>query len=379
MIRHRLSPRVDWPEKVERLGFDFHTIDGETYWDESAAYEFTADEIDQLEAATAELHRLCLTAMETLSGRVPDAYGLPPGFAQHLRRSWRRRDPELYGRFDLAWDGQGPPKLLEFNADTPTAILEASVVQWYWLQDVNPEADQFNSIHEKLLETWAGLGPRDGGGPFHFTCVRDHAEDLGTTRYLMDTAIQAGLEARFLFIDEIGWDQANRIFADLDGQPITRMFKLYPWEWLRAEDFGPNLLLDTCRVLEPPWKLLLSAKAILPILWEMFPGHPNLLPAHFDPAPLEGKGRAYVQKPIYGREGADITTVADGRVERTGEGVYGAEGFVFQARADLPEFDGNYPVIGSWVVGGRPAGLGIREDRTPVTQNTSRFVPHYFL
>jgi glutathionylspermidine synthase len=36
----------------------------------------------------------------------------------------------LYGRFDLAYRGDGPPKLLEYNADTPTALFEAAVVQW---------------------------------------------------------------------------------------------------------------------------------------------------------------------------------------------------------------------------------------------------------
>lgn len=61
------------------------------------------------------------------------------------------------------------------------------------------------------------------------------------------------------------------------------------------------------------------------------------------------------------------------------EGTYGKEGFVYQQYCPLPSFDGNYPVIGSWIVDGKPAGIGIREDDTPVTKNTSRFVPHYFI
>jgi glutathionylspermidine synthase len=39
---------------------------------------------------------------------------------------------------------------------------------------------------------------------------------------------------------------------------------------------------------------------------------------------------------------------------------------------------GNYPVIGSWVIYGESAGIGIREDRQEVTTNSSRFVPHLF-
>jgi glutathionylspermidine synthase len=60
------------------------------------------------------------------------------------------------------------------------------------------------------------------------------------------------------------------------------------------------------------------------------------------------------------------------------DGPYGREGFVYQAWQPLPCVDGNYPVIGSWVIAGKPHGIGIREDSTPITRDTSRFVPHFF-
>lgn len=78
--------------------------------------------------------------------------------------SWNEEPPAIYGRFDLAYDGIHPPKLLEYNADTPTALLEASVVQWYWLQDVFPKDDQFNSIHEHLVAKWKELKDYVGRG-----------------------------------------------------------------------------------------------------------------------------------------------------------------------------------------------------------------------
>jgi len=59
-------------------------------------------------------------------------------------------------------------------------------------------------------------------------------------------------------------------------------------------------------------------------------------------------------------------------------GPYGAEGFVYQAYRPIQPFDGFYPIIGSWVIAGEPAGIGIREDKQAITGNTSRFVPHYF-
>ena len=140
------------------------------------------------------------------------------------------------------------------------------------------------------------------------------------------------------------------------------------------EEFGTHLPGAGIAVIEPPWKLVLSCKALLAVLWELFPGHPNLLPCFFDEARLPER---FVRKPLYSREGANVEIHGPRGIYRR-PGTYGAEGHVYQAYAPLPAFDGNYAVIGSWIVGGEPAGMGIREDVNPVTTNLSRFVPHYF-
>jgi glutathionylspermidine synthase len=375
MRREERNPRADWQKKVEDLGFDFHTFDGETYWDERSCYQFSAAEIDKLEAATAELQERCIEAIEDVIGKGDYArFKIPEPFHALIEKSWNGDERSLYGRFDLSWDGRGDPKMLEYNADTPTALLEASVVQWYWLQDIHPHHDQFNSIHERLIERWKEL--RAGFpafGPVHFACDGSSREDQGTLDYLRDTAIQAGIETVALDTADIGWDGGR--FIDLDNRPISVLFKLYPWEWLVREEFGTHLLGGSARVVEPAWKMLLSNKAILPLLWEKFPRHPNLLEASFEPGKF---ATDYVKKPIYSREGANVSITSGGRtVEAPGE--YGEEGFIWQAYHELPRFDGNYTVIGSWIVGEEPAGIGIREDDSPITRNTSRFVPHYFV
>jgi glutathionylspermidine synthase len=298
---------------------------------------------------------------------------IPERFWTFIAASWKRNDPSLYGRFDLSYDGKGPAKLLEYNADTPTALLEASVVQWYWMQDVFAGADQFNSIHEKLIERWKELRPQlPADGRVYFSGDLESPEDAGNLDYLRDTAIQADLEARPIAVVDIGWDGSR--FVDLDGAPLTALFKLYPWEWMVREEFGANLLRGTLKVIEPPWKMLLSNKAILPVLWEKFPGHPNLLAASFEPGKF---ATDYVKKPLYSREGANVSIRSEA-IAFDSEGDYGEEGFIWQAYHELPRFDGGYPVIGSWIVGEEPAGIGIREDESPITRNTSRFVPHYF-
>ena len=90
-------------------------------------------------------------------------------------------------------------------------------------------------------------------------------------------------------------------------------------------------------------------------------------------------GTSFVRKPLYSREGANVALVSTGTTLVAQEGPYGAEGFVRQALAPLPNFSGQYPVIGSWLVDHTPCGLSIREDESPITGNTSRFVPHAIL
>ncbi|MGA2126559.1 MAG: glutathionylspermidine synthase family protein, partial [Xanthobacteraceae bacterium] len=166
-------------------------------------------------------------------------------------------------------------------------------------------------------------------------------------------------------------------FVDLAGRPIDLLFKLYPWEWMLREPFGERLPGAATQFVEPPWKAILSNKGILPLLWEMFPRHPNLLPAWFEGDPAAASlGTSYVRKPLYSREGANVEIVAGGSVVDADGGPYGAEGFIRQAVAGMPHPGGNYAVVGSWIAAGKPCGLSLREDSGPITKNTSRFVPH---
>ena len=328
-------------------------------------------EVLELERVTNELFRLCCEAVEqVLKRELWDEFRIPKAFAPMIRRSWEEDDASLYGRFDLCYGGagSGAPKLYEFNADTPTSLLEAAVIQWYWLQERFPDCDQFNSLHERLVAHWK-ICEIDGG--IHFAAARGSDEEFATTVYLEDTAQQAGLETARLFVDEIGWD--GRAFLDLRNRPIRTLFKLYPWEWMLREEFARHFPAEPWRVIEPPWKMILSNKRLLPLLWELFPGHENLLPAYTTPEPL---GNMYAQKPIFGREGTGITLVARGDDLSAGGEPEVDGGFIYQALQVPPIFDRQFPVIGSWVIGGAAAGMGIREAATPITNQTSRFVPH---
>lgn len=364
-------PRFNWRQDVEQLGFTYHTIDGDIYWDEAGWYEFSLAEIERLEAATNTLHELCLEAVQVVlvEDRF-DEFRVPAAFRDWIRASWDNDEPTVYGRFDLAWDGRSAPKLLEYNADTPTALFEAAVVQWQWLEAEHPHCDQFNSLHEELIAAWSYL--RDQGlNQMSFSATPDHEEDFGNITYIRDTAQQAGIETDYLDITELGFDSREQAFVNRDGLPIEHLFKLYPWEWMLEEEFAEKLLTSRTRWIEPPWKMLLSNKALLVLLWELFPECEYLLPASWQP--LSGD---HVRKPILSREGSNIQIVRNGRIDLETQGPYADEAMIYQAHYPLPNMGRGHAVIGSWIIGDKACGIGIREDENPVTHNTSRFVPH---
>lgn len=383
MKRITVAPRPDWQSEMARIGFNYHSIDG-NYWQEDACYVFTESQIDLLEDATNALHHMYVQAVAHVVKTGDYArLGIDDIAAKQIEDSFGRQAPSLYGRFDLCFDGINPPKLYEYNADTPTALFEASVAQWYWLQaqgGILRGADQFNNIHERLLVEFESLKPMLGYDTLYLTAVSDSIEDLTTTQYLQDVAIQAGLQTDYIDIGNIGYRMSDGQFTDLNDNIIRHLFKLYPWEWLLAEEFGQHIASSNIHLIEPAYKLLMSNKALLTVLWEMFPNHPNLLAASLNPNDISTN---VVKKPFFSREGANISLTHANQTLST-HGQYGQEGYVYQESKPLPKFSNNqsqdvFAVIGSWIIGHSAAGIGIREDSTLITKDTSLFVPHAFI
>lgn len=383
MQRISLDERQNKAVRLESRGLSFHAWDN--YWKETTAYKFTSLQVDRIEAASNELlHMLEEAGEHIVNNHLLGQLGIPPRFHEAVAASWRNEDPTLYGRFDFAYNGEGWPKMLEFNADTPTSLLESAVSQWDWLEDVKPDSDQYNALHEKLVAQWNTIvTKRRPTGPhprrIHFASVSDNEEDWICVHYLMDTAVQAGLEVKHVYTEGLGFNHETGYFVDQDDQQIDILFKLYPLEWMMREDFGVHLLSTKTQLVEPLWKAMFSTKAILPILWKLYPDHRLLLPAYFEHDVLPAGFTSYARKPLFSREGANITLLRDGKEIATGhEQDYGAEGYVLQALVDLKEHDGFFPVIGAWVVGDAAAGMCIREDVNRITTNMSNFVPHFF-
>jgi glutathionylspermidine synthase len=382
--RVAITPRADWRDKADAIGFVYHGAGGDPYWDESAAYAFTLREIDDdLEPAAAELHQMCLALVDDVvrDEELLTRLAIPKAHHALIAESWRTRQPSLYGRFDFAYDGTGPAKLYEYNADTPTSVFECATFQWLWLEEaiaagtLPAGSDQFNSLFDKLRARFGAIFPT--GGFVHFAADAQAVEDRQTVRFFEDLAAQAGIEPKFVEMRDIGLNAAGR-FVDTDGFELQAAFKLYPWENMLREPYAANLVTAGVRWIEPAWKSILSNKGLLPLLWARHEGHPSLLPAFFDDDPAAASlGTSYARKPIFSREGANVAIVRDGVEEAVIDEGYGAEGFIRQALLPPPVFDGHYAIVGAWIVGDEPAGIGLREDDAVVTRNMARFVPHY--
>jgi len=446
--------RDNWPELVADQGLTYwQTLlpDGSTrsYWSESAHYAFSAAEIEQMDTDARTLFDMFVSAGDFILAHpeIMDRMGIPPWARPMIRRTWDRRDAEgreldwgsVYGRIDAVYGGNrfldltstdpqdaaddalGRIRLYEFNADTPTSLLESAIVQWSWFEATKQGEDQWNGVYEMLVDAWkrnlAHVEAQLGRKPVvHFACtwqdnllpefaaavppqeraqirIEDCSyEDLQNLRVMQETCRQAGYETQWLYVEQIHLGADGRFYDGRQPGPdlphLDVVFKLHAWEFICAEPFGQAVFLDMARDdgtvwVEPPYKMLWSNKALLPVLWQLFERDPErsrlLIPAWFDgeqPAGLD----SYVRKPLLGREGANLTVVVDGKTVLETPGDHGDGGFVVQAYAPPPNFVGfegdNFPTLGIWYVDGEPAGLDVRESTTVVVDNLSVFVPH---
>lgn len=387
MQRLPIAARPNWLQTLTEEGVLWTTTENGSYWSESMEqpvyYKLTVKEQESLEHAANTIHGMCLDTLEWLFEVASDyefnywmdKFQIPVSIREKMTKSWFDDEWGFYGRFDFIMTKQGP-KLLEYNADTPTTLIESSVSQWNWFVDNNFESFgyyQFNGIHEAMVQHWKDMH-RDNhlGKDLHITGFAQ-LDDYATIAYVAETAKEAGLEVKVIDIETIGVDNDHQ-FVDSDGYQIRNCFKLYPYEFLLEDEYGVLLPNTKTRFIEPMWKMVLSNKAILALLWDRYPDCEYLVPAYFDLGVASGKGE-WVKKPLLSREGSNITFIKDGQEVGGSDGPYG-DHYVYQQKIEWETVDGKHPMLGVWMVGSDAVGLGIREDDTLITQNNSRFIPH---
>ncbi len=424
-----ILPRPGWEELVEKEGLAYRktiTPKGETvsYWRETVCYKISDAELAVIIEAGERLFQMFIQAGDyVIRHNLFAKFGIPEWAVPAIVELWKDpEDPEsparrnwytmmLYGRYDLCpvLDENNQivgVKLYEYNADTPTGIVETMLTQWNWMDDQGlktPTTSQFNNLFEALVEGWAGeirKFRRYTGRPVRqvhvaYSCHEDSGEDLLNAQAIAEAAEAAskllaaagepGFSVKLIHMDEItlktfeengtGRLVGSPFFTDADGNRLEVVFKLFPWEWMVQDEFGRaavrNMLqLDGTVWVEPIWKMMWSNKAILAVLWEIFRGTPDaelLIPAYFEGEEPEGFGADCIRKPRHGREGGNAVLTVGGRiVERGPESHYDGDSLmgdpaVLQQYCPLPPFyseldsepgeEAHYhPVLGLWTV-----------------------------
>ncbi|WP_131829687.1 glutathionylspermidine synthase family protein [Teichococcus deserti] len=376
-----LATPAPFRRRLDQLGLLVANDEGLPYWESQAAYQIGAQPAAALLKAAETLQALCRRAVAT----IVDTQDFSPfaiesaAMQAAITASWKASEAPLYGRMDFSFAPDGTPKLLDYEADGPLGLPEASYLQWEWFEAFPAAeqngASQENLIYEKLLTQWPRLEllPRAaiacGGATTADGRPGDTAERF-TAEYLAETAREAGVALGLCSIEAVGWDGDARAFTDEQDQPLAALLKLYPWHWMEQEPNVETLGVNRTRLLPAAWTRLLADKAFLAVLWTMFPDCPYLLPSSLDAAAIAGDR---VAKPCRGGDGEGISLPNQSHES-------GAP-LLFQQHCRLPFFHAHegraaYAALSVWMVGDAAAGLGFRESTGPITDAGHRFVPH---
>ncbi len=376
-------------EYLEEIGFSWHTdSDGSDYVADELVV-LSQEEAENFYEAGNELYEMYVKAAEyVIEHRLYHEIGIPFNLVEIIELSWENDVHwHLYSRFDLAGGVDGYPiKLLEFNADTPTALFETAILQWAMLKFNHlDEAKQFNVVYEAIVKNFKRLvtlfdEPEKfeewyEGWKILFSSVQGSQEDENTTRLLEVMAKDAGFRTAFCYVDEVGFGEEGIFCGD---EPFEFWFKLIPWESIAIEEPELALLLTSivknqkAIILNPAYTLLFQSKGILKILWDLFEGHPLLLETSFEP--LEGK--AYVKKPLFGREGENIEIYdANGNLIAKRDGEYGNFPVIYQEYVELPRDSQGRSYQAGLFFAYESCGLGFRRGEK-IIDNMSKFVGH---
>ncbi len=377
------------PEFLDSIGFHWHTDTDETPYVADEAVIVTEAEAEAYYEAANELYDMFVEAGEhVVKNDLFHEIGIPFNLVDVVKKSWENDVHwHIYGRFDLAGGIAGAPiKLLEFNADTPTALFETAIVQWALLKanDLN-EAAQFNHVYEAIRDNFKRLVVLDGdledfekyyrGWKILFSAAKGHIEDENTTKLLQKMADDAGFHTAFAYVDEVEFSEDEGIFYE--GEQYEYWFKLIPWEAIAIEESDLARILtkiienQKAIVLNPAYTLMFQSKAMLKILWDLFPGHPLLLKTSFEPL-----GVKQVQKPFFGREGGSVKILNEkAELIQSGEALYEDQPCIYQEFVKLPRDEAGNCYQAGLFFAYEGCGLGYRRGGE-ILGNMSKFVAH---
>lgn len=312
----------------------------------------------------------------------------------------------VIGRFDFVNTVEGL-KLLEFNSDTPTSVVEAFFVNaracsFFGSESPNKGMEvHIGEAFKTILETYKELGYATDS--IVFSALGWHDEDRDTVNYLLK---QSGLAAKFAALEDLRISQ-DRLCALINDQllPIDVWYRLHALEKLAAESdeqdqypTGAHVLDLVARgklaIINPPSAFVAQSKALLSLIWnlheagEFYTSSEHLLiEKYMLPTYMENQfldKSPYVTKPIFGREGGAVCLFeANGvMVERDKDDSYWDQPMIYQKRVEMEKIECNTEnglyigrlLWGSFLVGGKASAISARVGER-ITSNLACYIP----
>ena len=375
---------------LEEIGFVWHTDADLTNYVADELVIVRDDEAEAYYEAVNELYNMYTAAAQhVIDNNLFFEIGIPFNLVESIQKSWDNDVHwHLYGRFDLAGGIDGKPiKLIEFNADTPTALFETAILQWALLKHNNmDEARQFNNVYEAISDNFRRLVTLFEepemferyyeGWKILFSADGNHPEEDRTVRLLQQMAIDAGFETEFESLNGVKFDEEG--IYDQDENPYEYWFKLYPWEDIAIDENELATLLTTIMrnqkaiILNPAYTLLFQSKGMMKILCDLFPDSPYLLQTSYEPL----NGIACVEKRMFGREGANVRILdRTGNTLESTDGPYANFKPIYQEYVEFPQDTRGNSYQAGVFFAYEACGLGFRRGGK-ILNNGSKFVGH---
>ncbi len=351
----------------------------------------TPQECNAYQSACTELYKMYEQAAQyVIDNNLWRDLGIPSNAIEIIKYSWnqRHRLQHLYGRFDIAGviDGK-QAKLIEFNADTATVMPETAVIQKEMLaQSHIKTSSQFNNLFDGLTDKFKQiLNANPNKEASILLSDLGHIEDELNLDIIDEAAEEAGFLVEIASLSDVHFSKEEGICLQVGEDEFMQFdfwFKLVPWEWIAYEE--PELLdilteivkKEMCVILNPAYTLIFQSKAIMKILWDLFPNHPLLLRTTNSKSSMLGK--PFVEKVIFGREGENISCYNEqGRVLYKNGGDFGNYPNIYQEYYELPQDeDGDYYQAGMYFTY-KPIALSYRRRDGLVTDTDSEFIGHF--
>jgi glutathionylspermidine synthase len=375
---------------LDEIGFTWHTDEDNTKYVADRLVTITQSEAEAYYEAGNTLYDMYVEAAQyVIDNDLFFEIGIPFNLVDIIKKSWENDVHwHIYGRFDLAGgiDGQAI-KLIEFNADTPTALFETALLQWALLKENGmDDSKQFNDVYESITANFKRLitlfddtnkfDEYYDGWKILFSSVSGNDEEEATTRLLQQMATDAGFVTHFEFLNDVHFDEDG--IYDKEGNNYEYWFKLYPWEDIATDEPELATLLtqivqnQKAIILNPAYTLLFQSKGMLKILYDLFPQSPYLLETSF--TPLQNK--TYVEKPVFSREGANVKIInSENEILASVTGEYDNYKKVYQEYIEFPQDSAGLKYQAGLFFAYESCGLGFRCGGD-ILDNMSKFAGH---